>query len=218
MLGQPVTMLIPQVVGCRLFGKLPQGATATDLVLTVTQMLRKKGVVGKFVEFFGEGLAELPLADRATIANMAPEDGRHVRHLPRRRGNAEVPAHDRPARSADSASRVVLQGTGDVPHQGNSGSDILRYAGARSGDDRTLHGRPLSPSGSRSLERREELVPRSVAEFASQKQVEADPCRGSDGRGLGRFSGPEFSRDRGCGRLASRRIAKTLPSFTTVRS
>ncbi|WP_020470094.1 aconitate hydratase AcnA [Zavarzinella formosa] len=75
MLGQPVTMLIPQVVGFRLSGKLPQGTTATDLVLTVTQMLRKKGVVGKFVEFFGEGLAELPLADRATIANMAPEYG-----------------------------------------------------------------------------------------------------------------------------------------------
>jgi len=75
MLGQPVSMLIPQVVGFRLFGKLPEGTTATDLVLTVTQMLRKKGVVGKFVEFFGEGLAELPLADRATIANMAPEYG-----------------------------------------------------------------------------------------------------------------------------------------------
>ena len=75
MLGQPVTMLIPQVVGFKLTGKLPQGATATDLVLTVTQMLRKKGVVGKFVEFFGDGLAELPLADRATIANMAPEYG-----------------------------------------------------------------------------------------------------------------------------------------------
>src|SRR5512140_2042468 len=75
MLGQPVSMLIPQVVGMKLHGKLPQGATATDLVLTVTQMLRKKGVVGKFVEFFGPGLADLPLADRATIANMAPEYG-----------------------------------------------------------------------------------------------------------------------------------------------
>ncbi len=75
MLGQPVSMLIPQVVGFKLFGQLPEGATATDLVLTVTQMLRKKGVVGKFVEFFGDGLASLPLADRATIANMAPEYG-----------------------------------------------------------------------------------------------------------------------------------------------
>src|SRR5207249_1713069 len=75
MLGQPVSMLIPQVVGVKLTGVLPEGATATDLVLTVTEMLRKKGVVGKFVEFFGDGLAELPLADRATIANMAPEYG-----------------------------------------------------------------------------------------------------------------------------------------------
>jgi aconitate hydratase len=75
MLGQPVTMLIPHVIGFKLTGKLPAGATATDLVLTVTEMLRKKGVVDKFVEFFGDGLAGLPLADRATIANMAPEFG-----------------------------------------------------------------------------------------------------------------------------------------------
>ncbi|MDS4073885.1 MAG: aconitate hydratase AcnA [Defluviicoccus sp.] len=75
MLGQPISMLIPEVVGFRLAGKLPEGATATDLVLTVTQMLRKKGVVGKFVEFFGPGLDGLTLADQATIANMAPEYG-----------------------------------------------------------------------------------------------------------------------------------------------
>jgi aconitate hydratase len=75
MLGQPVSMLLPHVVGVRLSGQLKEGATATDLVLTVTQMLRKKGVVGKFVEYFGPGLAKLPLADRATIANMAPEYG-----------------------------------------------------------------------------------------------------------------------------------------------
>src|SRR5262249_33419735 len=75
MLGQPMSMLIPQVVGFKLTGKLPEGATATDLVLTVTEMLRKKGVVGKFVEFFGDGISELSLADRATIANMAPEYG-----------------------------------------------------------------------------------------------------------------------------------------------
>jgi aconitate hydratase len=75
MLGQPVTMLIPQVVGFKLNGQLPAGATATDLVLTVTEMLRKKGVVDKFVEFFGDGLANLPLADRATIGNMSPEFG-----------------------------------------------------------------------------------------------------------------------------------------------
>ncbi len=75
MLGQPITMLIPQVVGFELKGRLAEGATATDLVLTVTEMLRKRGVVGKFVEFFGDGLEHLPLADRATIGNMSPEFG-----------------------------------------------------------------------------------------------------------------------------------------------
>ena len=75
MLGQPITMLIPQVIGFELTGKLAEGATATDLVLTVTEMLREKGVVGKFVEFFGDGLDHLPLADRATLGNMSPEFG-----------------------------------------------------------------------------------------------------------------------------------------------
>ncbi len=75
MLGQPITMLIPQVIGFELTGRLAEGATATDLVLTVTEMLRAKGVVGKFVEFFGDGLYDLPLADRATLGNMSPEFG-----------------------------------------------------------------------------------------------------------------------------------------------
>jgi len=82
MLGQPVSMLVPQVVGLRLTGRLAEGATATDLVLTVTEMLRKKGVVGKFVEFYGPGIAALPLADRATIGNMAPEYGATVGMFP----------------------------------------------------------------------------------------------------------------------------------------
>jgi len=82
LLGQPVSMLIPQVVGFRLTGRLAEGATATDLVLTVTEMLRKKGVVGKFVEFYGPGIATLPLADRATIGNMAPEYGATVGIFP----------------------------------------------------------------------------------------------------------------------------------------
>ncbi|MBI5946610.1 MAG: aconitate hydratase AcnA [Chloroflexi bacterium] len=82
MLGQPVSMLIPEVVGFKLTGKLPEGATGTDLVLRVTQMLRAKGVVGKFVEFFGTGLSSLPLASRATIANMAPEYGATMGYFP----------------------------------------------------------------------------------------------------------------------------------------
>jgi aconitate hydratase len=82
MLGQPATMLLPEVIGFKLTGKLPEGATATDLVLTVTQMLRKKGVVGKFVEYYGDGLDNLSLADRATIANMAPEYGATIGVFP----------------------------------------------------------------------------------------------------------------------------------------
>jgi aconitate hydratase len=82
MLGQPVSMLIPEVVGFKLHGKLPPGATATDLVLTVTEMLRKNKVVGKFVEFYGSGLSTLPLADRATIGNMAPEYGATMGFFP----------------------------------------------------------------------------------------------------------------------------------------
>ncbi len=82
MLGQPIAMLIPDVIGFRMTGQLREGVTATDLVLTVTQMLRKKGVVGKFVEFFGPGLAALPLSDRATIGNMAPEYGATIGFFP----------------------------------------------------------------------------------------------------------------------------------------
>jgi aconitate hydratase len=82
MLGQPISMLLPEVVGFKLYGKLAAGCTATDLVLTVTQMLRKKGVVGKFVEFYGAGLSALSVADRATIANMAPEYGATIGFFP----------------------------------------------------------------------------------------------------------------------------------------
>src|SRR5690606_17956354 len=82
MLGQPIYMVTPEVVGFKLYGQLPEGATATDLVLTVTQMLRSHGVVEKFVEFYGEGLASMSVADRATIANMAPEYGATIGFFP----------------------------------------------------------------------------------------------------------------------------------------
>ncbi len=104
MLGQPLSMLIPAVVGFKLHGRLPEGATATDLVLTVTQMLRKKGVVGKFVEFYGTGLSSLTLPDRATIANMAPEYGATMGFFP---VDAEALAYLRfTARSEDQVKLV----------------------------------------------------------------------------------------------------------------
>ena len=92
MLGQPVSMLIPRVVGFKLTGELPEGATATDLVLTITEMLRKHGVVGKFVEFYGDGVAAVPLANRATIGNMSPEYGSTCAIFPIDDETLELPA------------------------------------------------------------------------------------------------------------------------------
>jgi aconitate hydratase len=103
MLGQPINLLVPQVIGFRLFGKLPSGATATDLVLTVTRMLRDKGVVGKFVEFYGDGISSLPLADRATIANMSPEFGSTIGIFPI---DAETIAYLKATARADRAELV----------------------------------------------------------------------------------------------------------------
>ena len=114
MLGQPVYFLTPDVVGVHLTGALREGVTATDLALTVTQMLRKAKVVGKFVEFFGPGAAALPVVDRATIANMAPEYGATMGFFPDRRRVRELPARHRPQRGALPALRELLQGAGSV--------------------------------------------------------------------------------------------------------
>ena len=116
MLGQPISMLIPEVVGFRLVDRLPEGATATDLVLTITERLRKLGVVGKFVEFFGPGLEFLTIADRATLGNMSPGVRRDDRDLPDRRHDARLPAADRPRRSARPAGRGVRERAGALPH------------------------------------------------------------------------------------------------------
>ena len=104
MLGQPVSMLIPRVVGFKLTGELPDGATATDLVLTITEMLRKHGVVGKFVEFYGDGVAAVPLANRATIGNMSPEFGSTCAIFPIDDETIELPEADRPRRGSRSRS------------------------------------------------------------------------------------------------------------------
>ena len=117
MLGQPLSMLMPDVVGFKLHGRLPEGATATDLVLTVTEMLRKKGVVGAFVEFYGTGLSSLTLPDRATIANMAPEYGATMGFFP---VDAETLAYLRFTGRGGGARRAggsVLQAAGAVPHR-----------------------------------------------------------------------------------------------------
>ena len=118
MLSQPIYMLIPEVVGVELVGRLPEGATATDMVLRVTELLRGHGVVGKFVEFHGAGLDDLPLANRATIANMAPEYGATIGLLPRRRPHAPVPRAERPRCEARRRRRAVLQAPGPLARAG----------------------------------------------------------------------------------------------------
>jgi aconitate hydratase len=133
MLGQPVSMLIPEVIGFKLTGKMKEGTTATDLVLTVTQMLRKKGVVNKFVEFFGPGLDNLALADRATIANMAPEYGATCGFFPI---DAETinylnfTGRDAPRETG----RTIREGTGHVARCVLARSGLHRHAGTRHGE------------------------------------------------------------------------------------
>ncbi|MEI9971687.1 MAG: aconitase family protein [Ignavibacteriota bacterium] len=112
MLGQPVSMLLPPVIGFKLHGKLREGCTATDLVLTITQILRKKGVVGKFVEFYGTGLSALSLADRATVANMAPEYGATMGFFPVDQGNPQLPQIQQSRAGLDHAGGSVYQRAG----------------------------------------------------------------------------------------------------------
>ena len=119
MLGQPLCMLIPKVIGVRLSGQLPEGSTATDLVLTIAELLRSVGVVGTFVEFFGPGVAAVPVANRATHRQHEPGVRLHQRDLPDRRGDPGLPAAHRPPRGAGGAGGGVRQGAGPVARPGS---------------------------------------------------------------------------------------------------
>ena len=130
MLGQPVSMLIPEVVGFRLSGELKEGITATDLVLTVTQMLRAKGVVGRFVEFFGPGLDALSLADRATIANMAPEYGATCGFFPIDERTIDYLKLTGRDDGPDRAGPRLCQGAGHVARRLHPRPGVHRHAGA----------------------------------------------------------------------------------------
>ena len=145
-------MLLPEVIGFKLTGKLKEGMTATDLVLTVTQMLRKRGVVGKFVEFFGPGLADLSIADRATIGNMAPEYGATCGFFPIDDDTIEYLNDTGRAGRRGRAGRGLCQGAGHVPHQDHAGPDLHRHAQARSRQRRALARRPEAAAGPRAAE------------------------------------------------------------------
>ena len=176
MLGQAISMLIPQVVGFRLSGvQLPEGATATDLVLRVVEMLRAKGVVGKFVEFFGPGLAALPLADRATIANMAPEYGATCGIFPVDQVSLDYLTFT--GRPDDQVALVeaYMKEQGTVPHLGKPGGRVLRYAGARPLHRRAQPGRTQASPGSHHPERSPYRLPRQP------RQPQGEEGRRSDG-------------------------------------
>ena len=159
MLGQPTSMLLPAVVGFKLTGKLPEGATATDLVLTVTQMLRKKGVVGKFVEFYGDGVGALSVADRATISNMAPEYGATIGVFPIDDASLDyLRMTNRPAEQIALVEAYAKE-QGLFRVDGRAGTGVLGHAGAGSGDGGAVAGGAETAAGSYQSAGREAELP-----------------------------------------------------------
>ena len=149
------------------------GTTATDLVLTVTQTLRKHGVVGKFVEFAGPGLSHLSLADRATISNMSPEYGATARALPGRRRDAAVPARHRPRRGARRPRRALHEGAGPLPHRRDAGAGVLGAPRDRPRHDRAEPRRTEAAAGSHVAERRAEDAARRASQAVRQAAGDA---------------------------------------------
>ena len=194
MLGQPVTMLIPQVIGFKLTGSLPAGTTATDLVLTVTEILRKKGVVDKFVEFFGDGLAGLPLADRATIANMSPEFGSTCAIFPIDEETIRYLAAHRPRCVANRLGRGVREGAGPVARERRAGSRLHRCGGTRSVHRRALARGTEAAAGPRAAALGQERLPHEREEngrgtCAEESHREQAARRGHTRRRSGRDQG-----------------------------
>ena len=160
MLGQPLSMLLPEVIGFKLSGELREGVTATDLVLTVTQMLRKKGVVGKFVEFYGPGLNAMSVADRATIGNMSPEYGATCGLFP-----IDAQALSYLQTTGRKPSRLALveayaKAQGAYRHPAHPRSRLHRHPRAQSRRGRALARRPEAAAGPRRLDRRQGRVRR----------------------------------------------------------
>ena len=168
MLGQPVSMLIPRVVGFKLTGDLPEGATATDLVLTITEMLRKHGVVGKFVEFYGPGVSALPLANRATIGNMSPEFGSTIAVFPI--DEETIKYLELTGRSEEQLALVEAYAKEQgLWHDPRRRAALLREARARPVDRRTVAGRPEAPAGPGLADRRQGVVPRRAGRLRRRR-------------------------------------------------
>ena len=172
----------------KLTGALPPGATATDLVLTVTQILRKHGVVNKFVEFYGDGVSTMSLADRATIANMAPEYGATMGFFPIDAETLRYLAPHGPHEGRGRAGRALRQGAGPVPHRHDAGADVHLDAGARPVDGRAVPRRAEAAAGSHSAGRDEGGVAARLAGGVSQAVARSAGARplGRGGRSAGR--------------------------------
>ncbi len=176
MLGQPISMLIPRVVGFRLTGELPAGTTATDLVLTITELLRRHGVVGKFVEFYGDGVGAVPLANRATIGNMSPEFGSTCAIFPIDQQTISYLRAHRPPGGAGGAGRGVRQGAGPVARPGR-GAPLLRAAHAGPVHHRPVAGLPEAAAGPGRPVRRQGVVPRGARQLRAARPAGRGPGR-----------------------------------------
>ena len=164
MLGQPVSMLIPRVVGFKLTGAIPAGATATDVVLTITEMLRKHGVVGKFVEFYGEGVAAVPLANRATIGNMSPEFGSTAAMFPI--DDVTLDYLRLTGRSDENVALVEAYAKEQgLWHDPSARDQVLRVPRAGPVHGGSLHRRPEAPAGPHRADRGEGAVPQGPAQL-----------------------------------------------------
>ena len=181
MLGQPIALPQPSVLGVRMVGALPAGTTATDLVLTLTQLLRARGVVGSFVEFFGDGLSGLPIADRATLSNMCPEYGATSAYFPIDEQTLAYLRFTGREAAADLTERYAKE-QGLFRIDGAPEADLQRGAGVRPRLGRALARRSEAPAGSRAAARRVDLVRRGVPR-PRRSRPEGPGDRGLRGRG-----------------------------------
>ena len=216
MFGQPLSLLLPTVVGIELRGSLPEGSTATDLVLTVAQLLRRHGVVGKFVEFYGEGVERVPVENRATIGNMSPEYGSTCTMFPI---DDETLRYLRATGRPDGSRRArggIREGTGVVARP-RGATRLRRNARARSVDGRTVVGGSGATAGPRRARRRAHGVPKGVARVPPTIRPGcargADRCEARNRRGgIGQLVPCQRSRR---GRASCHRNRPTRPGRRT---
>jgi aconitate hydratase len=197
MLGQPVSMLVPKVVGFKLTGTLREGVTATDLVLTIVDMLRKHGVVGKFVEFYGPAIATLPMGERTTIANMGPEYGATCGLFPVDQVTLDYLRLTGRDEAQIALGRGLLQGTGRLAHRRRRRGRLFRDPRAGSGRCRALARRPEAPAGPGAAHRDGEPLPRRTRRAQTGAQHPEQGSReGGHGRARGRdlATAPSWSR------------------------